>query len=205
MIGVVEDFHFESMKDDIEPLCMSLGSSPSIVSIKIGTSDTKGAIESVSKVWNSLAPNQPIRYTFMDQNFSRMYDDVNRLGQIFSSFAILAIIVASLGLFALSAFMVEQRRKEIGIRKVLGASVQSILGLLTRNFLILVLISAVIASPIAWYIMQKWLQDYKYRIDITWDIYAFAGILAAAIAVLTVSYQAIKAALIDPAKTLKSQ
>lgn len=205
VIGVVEDFHFESMKDDIEPLCMSLGSSPSIVSIKIGTSDTKGTIESVSKVWNSLAPNQPIRYTFMDQNFSRMYDDVNRLGQIFSSFAILAIIVASLGLFALSAFMVEQRKKEIGIRKVLGASIQSILGLLTRNFLILVLISALIASPIAWYIMQKWLQDYKYRIDITWDIYAFAGILAAAIAVLTVSYQAIKAALIDPAKTLKSQ
>lgn len=205
VIGVVEDFHFESMKEDIGGLCMSLGSSPSIVSIKIGASDTKQTIASIAGVWNTFAPNQPIRYTFMDANFSRMYDDINRMGMIFSSFAILAIIVASLGLFALSAFLVEQRRKEIGIRKVLGASVQSILGLLTRNFLVLVFISAVIASPIAWYIMQKWLQDYEYRIDITWDIYAFAGILAAAIALLTISYQAIKAALIDPAKTLKSQ
>jgi putative ABC transport system permease protein len=205
VIGVVEDFHFESMKEDIGGLCMSLGLSPSIVSVKIGASDTKKTIESIAGIWNSLSPNQPIRYTFMDANFSRMYDDINRMGMIFSSFAILAVIVASLGLFALSAFMVEQRRKEIGIRKVLGASIQSILGLLTRNFLILVFISAVIASPIAWYIMQKWLQDYEYRIDITWDIYAFAGILAASIALLTISYQAIKAALIDPAKTLKSE
>lgn len=205
IIGVVENFHFESMKDDIEGLCMVLGTSPSIVSIKIGSADTKEAIKSVSEIWNKLAPNQPIRYTFMDQNFTKMYEDVNRMGQIFSSFALLALMVASLGLFGLSAFMVEQRRKEIGIRKVLGASVQSILGLLTRNFLILVFVSAVIASPIAWFIMQKWLQDYKYRIDITWDIYAISGILAALIAVSTISYQAIKAALIDPAKTLKSQ
>jgi putative ABC transport system permease protein len=205
IIGVVEDFHFESMKQTIGGLCLSLGNSPGIISVKVNTGDMQHIIKSITKVWNKLAPNQTIRYTFMDQQFGRMYDDVNRMGLIFTSFAVLAIIVACLGLFALSAFMVEQRAKEISIRKVLGASVESILSLLTGNFLKLVFISAVIASPIGWYIMQKWLQDYEYKVKITWDIFALAGLLAALIAILTVSYQAIQAALMDPAKAMRSE
>jgi putative ABC transport system permease protein len=205
VIGVVEDFHFESMKQNIGGLCLQLGDSPGIVSVKVNTSDMKEVIKSITGIWNTLSPNQPIRYTFMNQSFAKMYDDVNRMGLIFSSFAVLAIIVACLGLFALSAFMVEQRSKEISIRKVLGASVQSILSLLTGNFLLLILISAVIASPIGWYLMQKWLQDYEYKVGITWDIFVFAGILAGFVAVVTISYQAIKAALIDPAKGLRSE
>ncbi|WP_215239645.1 ABC transporter permease [Dyadobacter helix] len=205
IIGVVENFHFESLKDNIQGLCMQLGNSPGIVSVKVNTSDMKGTLRSITRVWNTLSPNQPIRYTFMDQSFAQMYGDVNRMGLIFSSFSVLAIIVACMGLFALSAFMVEQRSKEISIRKVLGASVQSILSLLTRNFLMLVLISAMIASPIGWYLMKKWLQDYQYKIEITWDIFVLAGILAAAVAILTISYQAIRAALVDPAKGLKGE
>lgn len=205
IIGVVEDFHFESLKENVGGLCLQYGQSPGIVSVKVNSKDMKGTIQAISALWSSLEPDQSIRYSFMDEDFAKMYTDVNRMGMIFTSFAILAVVVASLGLFALSAFMVEQRRKEIGIRKVLGASVQSILTLLTRNFLILVLISAVIASPIAWYLMQQWLQDYQYRIEITWDIFVLAAILSGAIALLTISYQALRASLIDPAKTLKSQ
>ncbi|WAC10590.1 ABC transporter permease [Dyadobacter pollutisoli] len=205
VIGVVEDFHYESLKENIEGLCIQLGISPGIVSVKVNTSDMKGALKSITDVWNSQAPNQPIRYTFMDQSFAQMYDDVNRMGLIFTSFAVLAIIVACLGLFALSAFMVEQRSKEISIRKVLGASVRSILSLLTGNFLMLVLISAVIASPIGWYMMQEWLQDYEYKITITWDIFVFAGLVAGFVAIVTISFQAIRAALIDPAKGLRSE
>lgn len=205
VIGVVEDFHFDSLKDDIRGLCMQLGESPGIVSIKVKTKDMKGTLKAITHVWNGLAPNQPIRYTFMDQRFAQMYEDVNRMGLIFTSFASLAIIVACLGLFALSAFMVEQRSKEISIRKVLGASVQSILSLLTGNFLALIAISAVIASPIGWYIMKKWLQDYQYRTSISWDIFVLAGLLAAFIAIVTISFQAVRAALTDPAKGLRSE
>lgn len=210
IIGVVEDFHYQSLKGNIGGLCLQLGNgqldgTPSLVSVKVNTPDMKESLQAITSVWNSLAPNQPIRYTFMDQSFARMYDDVNRMGLIFSSFAALAIIVACLGLFALSAFLVEQRSKEISIRKVLGASVQSILALLTGNFLKLVLISAFIAAPIGWYIMQQWLQDYEYRISITWDIFVLAGLLAGFVAIATIIFQAIRAALIDPAKGLRSE
>ncbi len=205
VIGVVEDFHFDSLKENVRGLCLQLGESPGIVSIKVKTADVNGTIKAITNVWNSLAPNQPIRYTFMDQSFAQMYDDVNRMGLIFTSFAVLAMIVACLGLFALSAFMVEQRSKEISIRKVLGASVRSILSLLTGNFLILILISTVIASPIGWYIMQKWLQDYQYKTTISWDIFVLAGFLAGFVAIVTISYQAIRAALVDPAKGLKTE
>jgi putative ABC transport system permease protein len=134
-----------------------------------------------------------------------MYEDVQRMGRVFGSFAMLAIIVACLGLFALSAFMVEQRNKEISIRLVLGASLKNIFRLLTGNFVKLVLISFVIAVPLSWYMMQKWLQDYKYRTEITWDVFVMSGLLAVFIALLTVSYQSIRAALANPASNLRSE
>jgi putative ABC transport system permease protein len=134
-----------------------------------------------------------------------MYDDVQRMGKIFTSFALFAIIVACLGLFALSAFMVEQRAREIGIRIVLGASLKNIVRLLTQNFLKLVIISFLLAAPTAWYVMSIWLQDFVYRADVTWDIFALAGVLSMMIALGTVSYQAIRAALASPVTSLRSE
>ena len=165
----------------------------------------KGTIQSVEKLWTQFMPNQPIRYTFLDDSYAQMYDDVQRTGRIFTSFAVLAIIVACLGLFALSTFMVEQRGKEISIRMVLGASLNSIFRLLTSNFVKLVLIAFVIAVPIGWYMMKKWLEDYQNKIEIDWEVFAIAGLIAVSIALLTVSQQAIRAALTNPVKNLKTE
>lgn len=205
VVGVVEDFHFESMQKNINPLCLVLGSSPSIVSVKVNTDDMPGLIRSVTKVWEKFSPNLTIRYNFLDERYSVMYSDVQRIGRIFTSFTVLAIIVACLGLFGLSAFMVEQRGKEISIRLILGASVKSVFQLLTGNFVKLVMISLIIAAPIAWYLMQKWLEDFAYRIDIGFDVFLLSGLMAIGIALLTISYQSIRAASINPVKNLKSE
>jgi putative ABC transport system permease protein len=204
VIGVMEDFHFESLRDEIDPLALRLGTSPNIVSVKVSAGDMSGVIEGVEGVWKKFSPHQPIRYTFLDESFARMYDDVQRMGRIFISAAILAIIVACLGLFALSAFMVEQRSKEISIRLVLGASMKSIFSLLTINFLKLILISILIAAPIAWYAMRKWLENFTYRTEVTWDVFVLTGTIAVLIAILTISYQSIRAGLANPVNSLKS-
>lgn len=205
VIGVVEDFNFDNMRDEIRPLCFGLSTGGNIIAIKVSSAEMKNTIEAVSATWKKFMPNQPIRYTFLDESYAMMYKDVQRMGNLFAGFASLAIIVACLGLFALSAFMVEQRSKEISIRLVLGASVNSIFKLLTQNFVTLVVISFVIAVPLAWYMMDLWLQDYKYKIDLTWDIFITAGIMAVVIAVATVSYQSIRAAFANPASTLRSE
>jgi putative ABC transport system permease protein len=165
----------------------------------------QGMIKALNNKWNMFMPHQSIRYTFLDESYARMYADVDRMGRVFSSFAILAIIVACLGLFALSSYMVEQRSKEISIRLVLGASVNSIFKLLTQNFVKLVIISFVIAAPLAWYMMKKWLEDYTYKTDITWDVFVIAGVISISIALLTVSYQSIRAALANPATSLRAE
>src|SRR6185369_13698426 len=190
-------------KGEIRPLCMVMGKGGNIVSVKVKSKNVAGALQSINQVWNKFMPHQPFRYTFLDESYARMYDDVNRMGKIFASFAGLAIIVACLGLFALSAFMVEQRSKEISIRLVMGASVKNIFRLLTQNFVKLVLMSFVIAAPVSWYMMDKWLQDYKYKITITWEVFAIAGVMSVMIALLTISYQSISAALANPANRLR--
>jgi len=206
VIGVMEDFNFESMKQSVDPLCLVLGNNTStIVSVKIKTTNTKAVISYIGSVWKTFAPNQPVRYTFLDQSFANMYADVQRTGSIFTTFAVLAIIIACLGLFALSAFMAEQRNKEIGIRKVLGASVSGITTMLSKDFVKLVFISIVIASPIAWWAMTKWLQDFVYRISISWWMIVAAGFVAIVIALITISFQSIKAALMNPVRTLRSE
>jgi putative ABC transport system permease protein len=205
VVGVVEDFHFENMKGEIQPLCFFRGNRGSILSVKLKTKDMRQAIGSVTKVWNKFLPHQPIRYSFLDESYARMYEDVQRMGNIFGSFALLAIIVACLGLFALSAFMVEQRNKEISIRLLLGATVNNIFGLLTQNFVKLVLISFVLAVPLAWYMMTQWLADYKYKIEISWDVFMLSGIMAVVIALMTISYQCLRAALTNPANSLRAQ
>jgi putative ABC transport system permease protein len=205
IVGVVEDFNYDNMKGKIQPLVFLRGDNGNIASIKLNTSDMQDAIESISATWKKFMPHQAIRYSFLNENYARMYDDVRRTGNIFASFAILAIIVACLGLFALSAFMVEQRNKEISIRLVLGASLQNIFRLLTDQFMRLVIISFVLAVPLSWYMMNVWLQDYEYKIKMGWDVFAMSGLLALVIALLTVSYQSIRAALASPASSLRSE
>lgn len=205
IVGVVEDFHFESLKGEIVGLCFALGEHGSIVPVKVQTGDMAGTIAEVSEVWAEFLPNQPIRYTFLDQQYAKMYEDVRRTGNVFTVFASLAIIVACLGLFALSAFMVEQRRKEITIRKVLGASVGRLLGLLTANFLWLVVISLALAVPIGWYAMHRWLEDYSSRIEISWEVFVIAGALTLGIALLTISYESIRVVRRNPAESLRAE
>jgi putative ABC transport system permease protein len=203
VIGIVEDFNFESLKQEIGGLCLVLRNSPNIVSVKVNTSNMSRTIHAITGVWNRFSPNQPIRYTFLEESFARMYDDVQRMGKIFSTFALLAVIIACLGLFALSSFMIVQRTKEIGIRKVLGASISNVVAMLSKDFLILVAVSNVIAWPVAYYFMNKWLQDFAYRIKISWWMFILAGGLALVIALATVGWQAIKVALSNPVEALR--
>lgn len=205
VIGVIADFHFNSLKEKIQPMGLYLGRSPNTVLVKVATQDIAATLQAVTKVWKTFSPNQPIRYSFLDEQYASMYDDVQRTGRIFSSFAGLAILVACLGLFALSAFMAEQRRKEISIRKVLGASLESIVGLLTVHFIKLVLISFSIAVPIGWYLMSNWLADFVYRIPLSWELFLLAGLSTVLIALLTIGYQSVKAALMNPARNLQTE
>ena len=205
VIGVVEDFNFNSMHEQIEPVALHLGISPSMITVKVSGTDIKNTLQSITATWKQFAPNQPIRYTFLDESFAKMYADVQRMGHIFTTFAILAIVIACLGLFALSAFMAEQRSKEIGIRKVLGASVNGITRLLSVDFVKLVALSILIASPAAWWAMNKWLQGFAYHEPVQWWILVGAGLAAILIALITVSFQAIKAAIANPVKSLRSE
>jgi putative ABC transport system permease protein len=205
IIGVVENFNYESMKQQIEPLCMFLGNSNSVISVKVNGADMKKALASITNVWKSFLPNQTMRYNFLDESYANMYADVQRMGLIFTSFAVLAIVIACLGLFALAAFMAEQRSKEISIRKILGASISNVFALLTGNFLKLILISLLIAVPAGWFLMQKWLQDYTYRISITWDVFAISGLAVLLIALITICWQSIRAAVANPVKSLRME
>ncbi len=206
VVGVVEDFHFESLKHDIGPVMIFISEKPSgIASFKFHSNDTDAVIEHIQSKWDKMAPGQPFTYSFLDDRFSTMYAAETKLGKIFGIFAGFAILIACLGLFALTAFTAEQRTKEIGIRKVLGSSVGSIVILLSKEFTKLVLIAFVIASPFAWWAVQKWLEDYEYKIEIGWQVFLAAGAFATVIALLTISYQSIKAATSNPVNSLKSE
>jgi len=205
IIGVIESFHFKSLKEDISALSLVIGKDVGAVSIKLEKGNPSEALSSIEKVWNRNIPNQALNYTFLEQEFAQMHDDVQRMGKIFNSFALFALLVACLGLFALSAFMVEQRRKEISIRRVLGAPFKNIYQLLTLDFLKLIVISICIAIPIGWYFMNRWLEGFAYHITIGWEIFATAAIIALGIAILTISYQSIGAAFLQPTKGLRTE
>jgi len=205
IIGVVEDFHFQSLKEGITPVALTIGNDIGTVAIKISSGNIDEALAAIAAIWNRNVPEQALSYGFLDQRFAQMHEDVQRMGKIFNSFALFAIFVACLGLFALSAFMVEQRKKEISIRIVLGAPFKSIYKLLTLDFMKLILISIAIAVPIGWYMMNRWLEDFAYRIDIGWEIFLGAGAIALFIALLTISYQSIGAALMQPIKSLRTE
>lgn len=205
IVGVVKDFNFLSLRQHIEPLAIFIGSYAEFISFRFETTDIPSFISSIESSWQKMAPGQPLVYSFLDQRFDKLYESETRIGKITNTFAFLAIFIACIGLFGLASFAAERRTKEIGIRKVLGASVLSITTLLSKDFLKLVLVAIVIASPIAWYAMDKWLQDFAYRIEIGWWVFMLAGVLAVAIALVTVSYQSIKAALMNPVKSLKTE
>ena len=205
IVGVVKNFHFESLRQQVGPLCMRLGNNNWATAFKINTNDIPSLLSKIEAKWKTLAPEMPFSYQFLDESFDQMYRAEQRVGKVALSFAILTVLIACLGLFGLVTYMAEQRTKEIGIRKVLGASVPSIIQLLSREFLILVVISVVIASPIAYYAMSQWLTEFAYRIELSWWMFIGAGALAIAIALLTVSYQAIRAALMNPIHSLKSE
>ncbi|WP_460973573.1 ABC transporter permease [Spirosoma migulaei] len=205
IIGVVKNFHFESLRRNIGALSLVLDSNSGAASFRVSSTNLPALVSQIEAKWKQITPGQPFSYQFMDDSFDEMYRAEQRVGTIALTFAALAILIACLGLFGLAAFMAEQRTKEIGVRKVLGASVGSIIGLLSKDFLKLVFISIIIASPIAWYAMSQWLSDFAYKIDIEWWMFALAGILAVGIALLTVSFQSIKAALMNPVKSLRSE
>ncbi len=205
IVGVVKNFHFESLRQEVEPLCMRLGNNSWATAFKINTKDVPSLISRIETKWKKLAPEMPFSYEFLDQSFDRMYRAEQRVGKVALTFAILTILIACLGLFGLVTYMAEQRTKEIGIRKVLGASVPNIVRLISGEFIVLVVIAVAIASPIAYYAMSRWLTEFAYRIEISWWMFAITAILAIGIAFLTVSFQSIKAALMNPVKSLKSE
>lgn len=205
IIGVVEDFHFESLKQNISPLALFLDKSNGTVIFHFEAANSKDVIASVEKTWKAIAPGQPFQYSFLDEDFGRMYASEQRLGETFAVFASLAIIIACLGLFALTSFTAEQRTKEIGIRKVLGASVGSIVILLSKEFGKLILIAFVLAAPLAWYGINWWLKNYTYKVEIGILVYALAGLFAFAVAWITMSYQSIRAARNNPVNSLRSE
>ena len=209
IIGVMHDFHFESMHQKIVPLLLCTASDrPGLygdLSIRISGKNIGPTLAYLEKTYKKFVPETPFQYNFLDERFQMLYDSETRQGSIFAVFAGIAIFIACLGLFGLSAFAITQRTKEIGVRKVLGASVSSIVQLLSKDFLRLVGVAALIAFPVAWYAMYNWLEEFAYRVTIAWWIFLLAGIIAALIAVITISLQAIKAALANPVKSLRSE
>jgi putative ABC transport system permease protein len=206
VIGVTKDFHFESLHQKIVPLIMF--PNPNFlngISVKLSGTNIPGSISTVEKVWRKYLPETPFDYSFLDTRFDKLYEAEQKQESIFTSFSLIAIFIACLGLFGLSAFTISQRIKEIGIRKVLGASVNNIVGLLSKDFLKLVFVAAVIAFPAAWFAMHKWLQDFAYRINIQWWVFILAGIIAAAVAFFTVGLQAARAATSNPVKNLRTE
>jgi putative ABC transport system permease protein len=205
IIGVVKNFHFESLRQNIGPLALRLAEHPYTCVFKVDSKNIRQLVSQVESKWKAMAPAMPFSYRFMDDSFDSMYRNEQRVGKVGLSFAMLAMLIACLGLFGLVTYMAEQRTKEIGVRKVLGASVNNIVGLMTRDFVKLVLISAVIAFPVSYLMMHRWLQDYAYRINMGWWVFMIAAVITVVIAFLTVSMQAIRAALANPVKSLRTE
>lgn len=205
IVGLMKNFHLNSLRVAIEPLILRLDSTNNTLLVRTYPGQTELAIKSMERLAKQFNPAYPFAYRFADESFREQYKSETLVGKLANYFAIIAIFIACLGLFGLAMFTAEQRTKEIGVRKVLGASVTSIVALLSKDFLKLVLIAILIASPLAWYAMYQWLQDFAYRIDIEWWIFVMAGLLAIGIAQLTVSFQSIKAALMNPIRSLRAE
>jgi putative ABC transport system permease protein len=211
VIGVVKNFNIQSLQNPVIPFALfhpssktySWGTSNIVARIKGG--NINNTLNLFEESWKSFATSEPFDYSFLDEAFDAQYRSEQRLGSIFSIFAVLSIFIACLGLFGLSAYMAEKRTNEIGVRKVLGASVSNVIALLSKDFMKLTLVASVIAFPVAWYFMNRWLEDFAYRINIDWTIFLIAGISTLLITMLTISFQAIKAAIANPVKSLRTE
>ena len=205
VIGIVRDFHFRSLHERITPLMMTLGDNNGTILVNVKTGDVANLLKTIGNQWHAFGVDVPFAYSFLTDDFNAVYRAEQQTGQVLGLFSGLTIFISCLGLFGLAIFTAESRTKEIGVRKVLGSSVTSIVALLSKDFLKLVLLAILIASPIAWYAMSQWLEDFAYKIDIEWWMFAGAGLLAVGIALLTVSFQSVKAALMNPVKSLRSE
>ena len=207
IIGVVRNFNFESLYNRIKPFAFNtlLGNRHSYLIANISAANYTGILQKMATTWHRINPEIPFVYSFLDKDFQKNYEKDQRASGIVWGFTVIAILIACLGLFGLSAFAAEQRIKEIGVRKVLGASVISIVGLLSKDFMRIVLVAIVIATPIGWYFMNKWLEGFAYRTPVSWWIFALTGFLAIIIALVTVSFQAIRAAVANQITSLRSE
>jgi putative ABC transport system permease protein len=206
IVGVVKDFHHEGLQKTIEPQIILLRpDTRNAYSIKIATANMQGTIETIRKIWSDYFPNDPFNYYFLDESYNQQYRADALYGKVFGIFASLAILIACFGLMGLSAYNILQRTKEIGIRKVMGASIGNVLYILSKQFLLLVIVAFALAIPVTWWIMHNWLQDFAYRINIKWWVFGVAGALALTIAAVTVSFQAIKAAMANPIQSLRTE
>ncbi len=206
VIGVVKDFYYKSMHEKMGPLVVF--NNPQwrrTFVVRVGAKNASAGLNSIEKVWKKYIPGSPLEYSFLDDTFNNLYKEDQQSSFLVLVFAIIAVAISALGLFSLAAFAAEQRTKEIGIRKVLGATVAGIATLLSKDFVKLVCIAILIASPVAWWAMNKWIQNFAYRINISWWIFLTAGFIAVMIALVTVSFQAIKAAMANPVKSLRTE
>jgi putative ABC transport system permease protein len=203
--AVIKDFHFASFHNPIKPLVLFNETWGDNLLVKLSGNNIERTISSLGTKWKNIVSHRPFEYSFLDESYNKLYDSELRLGKLLNIFATVAILLAVLGLFGLSAYAIQQRVKEIGIRKILGASVPNLVTLLSKDFLKLVAIASLIAFPIAWLVMNKWLEDFAYRVNIPWWIFLIAGLLTVIIALLTVSFQAIRAAFVNPVKNLRTE
>ncbi len=203
--GVVKDYNYASLKKAIEPTIFYYGAANWLLFVKTKSGDASRAIAAAEDTWKKYAAETPFQYSFLDEDYNKLYQSEEKTATLFNVFATVAILISCLGLFGLITFIAHLKTKEIGIRKILGASIGSITTLMTKDFIALVLVAFVIAAPVAWYAMNSWLEDYTYRISLGWEIFGSAGLLAVAIALLTVSFQAIKAAMANPVKSLRTE
>lgn len=211
IVGVVKDFHVQGFENKVLPVVYTIGNkacmyqSGGAIVVKLNSRNIRQSVAAITAVWKKIEPDYPIRYSFLDENFQKLFVSYTRLQQIITYFAIVAVMISVMGLFALTAFFTRRRAKEVGIRKVLGASVAQLAALLSREFVYLVLLSVIIITPVAWWCMEQWLQTFAYRISVNWWLFFIAGLTATVIALITVSVQSVKTALVNPAKTLRNE
>jgi putative ABC transport system permease protein len=207
VIGVVKDYHFLSLERDLEPMFLSMNKENvgylTTLMVKISAGDVSSGLEKVKSIWMELNPNKPFDYSFLDQDVARQYEAYNRWMKIMSLATTFAIIISCLGLFGLAGINAVNRTKEIGIRKVMGANLSNIFILLNRQFVLMAMISFALGIPFSWWVMNKWLSDFKFKIEMGWELFAVSILVGLTVALITVSYHAIKAALVNPAETLK--
>jgi len=205
IIGVVKDFNYQPVHKAIEPLVLRYQKNSSFFIVRTNPGNTEATIDAIKNICARLNPGYPFAYDFVDQDIAKLYRAEQQMGSIFNVFTILAIFISCLGLFGLTNFIAEKRTKEIGIRKVIGASVTGIVALLSKGLIKLVIIAILIATPLAWWAMNNWLSDFAYHVEIGWLVFVIAGLASVLIALITISFQAVKAALANPIKSLKTE